>query len=310
MIMESFFSDLLCAAISGMSLFLSLFICFDDSYLQTLSIRLAPWRNRKGIIMTVSVLTLVALSVVFDFSAFLCVFCSLALIAAIFYVVNYSAFRQILKRKVFLLDMYCFMVTMIFSLSVFSFLSMSAAAMSCVADASVKLIMLSLICAIEYGIAAMMLFNGDSMFLLPARRRQKIEESILGNNDPKYACGTSFSSSCEAIMKRLISYLENEKAFLNPDLKAGDVAKMIFTNRSYLAKTIKIHKKGNFSQLVNKYRVEYSISLFNHNPRLTVAELAHMSGFKTTPTYSAAFRMVMDESPVEWCKYRRACLSK
>ena len=49
----------------------------------------------------------------------------------------------------------------------------------------------------------------------------------------------------------------------------------------------------------------YSIEIFKENPHLRVSELAEMSGFHTLVSYNMAFRLVMNESPGEWCRRTR-----
>lgn len=47
-------------------------------------------------------------------------------------------------------------------------------------------------------------------------------------------------SDMEELKDRLCNVLEREKLFLNPDIRVGDLAERLFTNKSYLAQTIKI----------------------------------------------------------------------
>jgi len=46
-------------------------------------------------------------------------------------------------------------------------------------------------------------------------------------------------SEMEELKDRLCNVLEREKLYLNPEIRVGDLAERLFTNKSYLAQTIK-----------------------------------------------------------------------
>ena len=46
-------------------------------------------------------------------------------------------------------------------------------------------------------------------------------------------------SDMEELKDRLLNVLEREKLYLNPDIRVGDLAERLYTNKSYLAQTIK-----------------------------------------------------------------------
>lgn len=45
-------------------------------------------------------------------------------------------------------------------------------------------------------------------------------------------------SDMEELKDRLCNILEREKLYLNPEIRVGDLAERLFTNKSYLAQTI------------------------------------------------------------------------
>ena len=47
-------------------------------------------------------------------------------------------------------------------------------------------------------------------------------------------------SDMEELKDRLCNVLEREKLYLNPDIRVGDLAERLYTNKSYLAQTINI----------------------------------------------------------------------
>lgn len=93
--------------------------------------------------------------------------------------------------------------------------------------------------------------------------------------------------------------MENKKPFLDDEYSLSDMAASVYTNKSYLSKTINILSGRNFCQFVNYYRIMYAVELMKKDPHLRVAELAIMSGFHTVVTFNMAFKMNMNLTPSE-----------
>jgi len=109
-------------------------------------------------------------------------------------------------------------------------------------------------------------------------------------------------SDMEELKDRLCNVLEREKLFLNPDIRVGDLAERLFTNKSYLAQTIKIKLNKNFCQLVHYYRVREAMRLYAQNPELTITQLCRRVGFNSMTTFNSAFGRNTGYTPAEWCK--------
>ena len=104
------------------------------------------------------------------------------------------------------------------------------------------------------------------------------------------------------IFIRFIGYLEATNAYLNNDLNIVDAAQSIFSNKTYISRAVRIYSGVNFCQLINAYRVQYSIKLFNDDKYLRITELADMSGFNSSTRFVSYFKSYMKMSPSEWCK--------
>ncbi|MBR5100586.1 MAG: helix-turn-helix transcriptional regulator [Bacteroidales bacterium] len=110
----------------------------------------------------------------------------------------------------------------------------------------------------------------------------------------------------EELKDRLCNVLEREKLYLNPDIRVGDLAERLYTNKSYLAQTIKIKLNKNFCQLVHYYRVREAMRLYSLNPELTITQLCRRVGFNSMTTFNTAFGRNTGFTPAEWCKeYRK-----
>lgn len=113
-------------------------------------------------------------------------------------------------------------------------------------------------------------------------------------------------SDMEELKERLCNVLEREKLYLNPDIRVGDLAERLYTNKSYLAQTIKIKLNKNFCQLVHYYRVREAMRIYAQHPDLTITQLSRRVGFNSMTTFNTAFGRNTGYTPAEWCKeYRK-----
>ena len=113
-------------------------------------------------------------------------------------------------------------------------------------------------------------------------------------------------SDMDELKERLCNVLEREKLYLNPDIRVGDLAERLFTNKNYLAQTIKLKLNKNFCQLVHYYRVREAMRLYSQNSNLTITQLCRRVGFNSMTTFNTAFGRNTGYTPAEWCKeYRK-----
>lgn len=78
---------------------------------------------------------------------------------------------------------------------------------------------------------------------------------------------------------RFEAYMRDCKPYLNPQLRITDLAVDLGTNRSYLSSFINSTYGMNFSQLINRYRIEEFCKLEKECPEMSRAELAVAVGF-------------------------------
>jgi AraC-like DNA-binding protein len=100
---------------------------------------------------------------------------------------------------------------------------------------------------------------------------------------------------------RCCRYMIEKRPFLVESFSLQDLANVMFTNKSYLSRTLNRFSGRNFKQYVNYYRVMYSLELFRNNMGLRISELSSLSGFHTETSYLRNFKQVMGEQPSHWC---------
>jgi AraC-like DNA-binding protein len=94
--------------------------------------------------------------------------------------------------------------------------------------------------------------------------------------------------------QKLIQYMEGEKAYLDPDLTIGKLARNIGLGEHTLRNLInQCLGYRNYSQFVNSYRIDYAKERLREpkNFDLPIISVALESGFKTLSAFNRAFKM-------------------
>lgn len=106
----------------------------------------------------------------------------------------------------------------------------------------------------------------------------------------------------KTIYEKIQKYFEESEPYLDPAIGIEKVARAVGTNKSYVAKAVKVYSGRNFCQFVNSYRVDHARKLFRENSTLRVNQLAARSGFNSATSFSIAFKIVTGMPPGEWCR--------
>ena len=115
----------------------------------------------------------------------------------------------------------------------------------------------------------------------------------------------------QLLYDRCCRYMTERRPFLVDSFSLQDLANAVYTNKSYLSKTINRFSGRNFRQYVNYYRVMYAMELYRNNMNLRISELAQLSGFHSVTSFFQSFKLVMGEPPSHWCsRVRRKYLTK
>ena len=105
------------------------------------------------------------------------------------------------------------------------------------------------------------------------------------------------------VYERLEHYFDTSRPYLEGrKITVDEVSKVLYTNKVYLSKAVKLHSGMNFCQYVNRHKIDYAVKIFRENPQLRITELAQMSGFNSVTSFNISFRAFMDMSPGDWCR--------
>lgn len=97
--------------------------------------------------------------------------------------------------------------------------------------------------------------------------------------------------------------LVNEKIYLDKNLNAEQLAKLLGTNLNYLSKAIKTYSSLNFKPYINKLRLEHSKHMILEKKeveKIDFLEISEKSGFNSIQTFYRVFKNFTGLSPTKW----------
>jgi ligand-binding sensor domain-containing protein/AraC-like DNA-binding protein len=106
------------------------------------------------------------------------------------------------------------------------------------------------------------------------------------------------------IRLKLISLMEKDRPWLQPDLRQAEVANALDCTVHELSQVLNGSMEQNFSDFVNSYRVEEvkrRIQQGDHQ-RFTLTALAEQSGFSAKSSFQRAFKKATDLTPTEYLR--------
>lgn len=108
----------------------------------------------------------------------------------------------------------------------------------------------------------------------------------------------------EQILARVITFLEVEKPYLEPQLKLADLAEATGTPRHELSRIINAGTGQSFFDLINTLRINTFIEAYEAaaEHERSILQLAYQSGFNSKSAFNRAFRKVIGCSPSEYFK--------
>ena len=110
------------------------------------------------------------------------------------------------------------------------------------------------------------------------------DDSTAQTSIPKSINSTLKDGHCDKIIAEVSSYVEGEKAFLNPNLKLSDLAEHCTFGQTYISLALK-ERYGGFYNYVNKLRLNYFEEYKRLHPTAILDDIAERSGFSSRQSY-------------------------
>lgn len=106
---------------------------------------------------------------------------------------------------------------------------------------------------------------------------------------------------CRDIVERMRRYIEEEKVFLNPDLKMSDIADWLHVSPSKLSQVFSLYLNDNWYDFINAYRLAEFKRLIGEGlqKQYTLLAISARCGFKKS-SFFTTFRKVEGMTPTEY----------
>ena len=102
------------------------------------------------------------------------------------------------------------------------------------------------------------------------------------------------------LLLRIRQHMDEQRPYLNSELKVRDIANYLGTNSRYISYCIKRVEQCTFSAYINKHRVAYAQQLMRRHPDIKLTEVYLKSGFANEISFFRTFKDITGMTPSEW----------
>lgn len=156
------------------------------------------------------------------------------------------------------------------------------------------------------------LFNPGILFGLPTN---KVMNPIINSQDQifdsnlKYSVleaadkVKTYSEYFDGLSDSIISYIENEKPYLNHDFVVRDLSRKFEIPHHHIQFCIKYYVGKSFKEIVNEYRIMHAIQLLKTSSKKQADYLVNVgyeSGFDSFAEFKKVFRKIQKKSLSQW----------
>lgn len=109
---------------------------------------------------------------------------------------------------------------------------------------------------------------------------------------------SKYSSS---LIGQIRNYVEESCCYLDADITLNDIARSVYSNRSYVSQAINANYP-NFSTFINEYRIRRAVRVLSQNDNTSINDIMLDVGFKSRKTFYNAFKQFTGISPITFKK--------
>ncbi len=160
-------------------------------------------------------------------------------------------------------------------------------------------------------ILAMMALCAILIMLARRRRRSHPQEPVVDVHEQKTAIteeppATDHHKDIDGredyaeLMRRICQLMEEERLYLNPNLKKTDIAAALGASSTVISNCINSQRGCSFPQFVNTYRVAHAQELLRSQPDSKIAEVILSSGFSNEASFYRIFKNITGTTPSDW----------
>lgn len=107
-----------------------------------------------------------------------------------------------------------------------------------------------------------------------------------------------------ALFRKFLSYIDEQKPYLDSSLSLDKVASDLSTNRTYVSEMMRVRFGTNFRNYINNLRVEEAKERLLEDPDAHLESIAAMSGFTSDSQLVKKFNEITGEPPRAWLKHQ------
>lgn len=106
----------------------------------------------------------------------------------------------------------------------------------------------------------------------------------------------------EILLQKINRLMSQDEIYLNPKLKANNVAHEIGIGYQRLAKVLNSYANTNFENYINSYRLKYACELIlqDKTGSTPVTQIARQAGFSSKSTFYDVFKKFTGQSPAHF----------
>ena len=129
-----------------------------------------------------------------------------------------------------------------------------------------------------------------------------LKHSAIFTSFKKYENSTLSVAEKQENAQKLISYMEDEKLYLNPLLTLSHLSRKLLINRGHLSQIINETFHQHFNEFVNSYRIRESKRIMKDPAgcKMNILEIAYKVGYNSKSAFNRAFRKHAGITPKEY----------
>ena len=110
----------------------------------------------------------------------------------------------------------------------------------------------------------------------------------------------------EQLQHEVLKAMDEEKLYLQPNLKISDLALHLGSNRNYIWRAVNVGLGVSFSELVNRRRIDHFIFLAQQDKLHNVDDIWQKCGFTSASSFYRNFKLYKGCSPAEYFAERKS----
>ena len=125
-------------------------------------------------------------------------------------------------------------------------------------------------------------------------------ETLQNELQPKYLKSGLKADDAGALYENLIAHVDSERAYLEPDISLGTLARDLSASTNHVSQVINEFDQCNFHDFINARRVAEACRRLQESRDANLLELAMDVGFNSKSSFNRAFRKFAGATPSEY----------